>query len=95
MKRLLYAGPGFVAAGLAIAVVITQHDSWWPLVVFAIAPDITFLLGAGPGLQRGQLAPRAVPFYNAAHRFWAPAALTLLAAPRWCKGGADQEKCMQ
>ena len=79
MKRLLYAGLGFVAAGLAIAVVITRHDSWWPLVVFAIAPDITFLLGAASGLQRGQLAPRAVPFYNAAHRFWAPAALTLLA----------------
>ena len=79
MKRLLYAALGFVAAALAIAVVITRHDSWWPLAVFAIAPDITFLLGAGPGLQRGQLAPRAVPFYNAAHRFWAPAALTLLA----------------
>lgn len=77
--RVRYAALGFIAAGLAIAVVVARHTSWWQLVVFAIAPDITLLLGSGRTLQRGQLAPRAVPFYNAVHRFWAPAVLTFLA----------------
>ena len=80
-RRLGYAAVGLAALGVAIAVVVTRHESWWPLVAFAIAPDITLLLGGiGRGLQRGQLNPRAVPSYNAVHRFWAPAALTLVAA---------------
>ena len=74
-RRLGYAGLGFVAAGIAIAAVVARHAAWWPLVVFAIAPDVTLVLGFRNGLQRGQLDPRAVPFYNAVHRFWAPAAL--------------------
>lgn len=79
LKRLAYAALGFVATGLAIAVVISRQTSWWQLIVFAIAPDVTLLFGAGRGLQRGQLGPRAVPFYNAVHRFWAPGMLTVLA----------------
>ena len=80
MKRLAYAALGLVAAGVAIFVVATRQGSWWLLVVFAIAPDITLAFGGfGPGLQRGQLNPRVVPFYNAVHRLWAPAVLTLLA----------------
>lgn len=78
-KRVAYAALGFVAAGLAVAVVISRDTPWWQLVVFAVAPDIALLFGSGRGLQRGQLAPRAVPVYNAVHRFWAPATLTLLA----------------
>ena len=78
MKRLGYALIGLAAAALAIAVVVTQHASWWQLVVFAIAPDITLVFGSGRGLERGKLAPRAVPFYNAVHRFWAPAVLVVL-----------------
>jgi hypothetical protein len=78
-KRPAYAALGVAATALAIAVVVTQHTSWWQLVVFAIAPDITLLFGFRPGLQRGQLDPRAVPFYNAVHRFWAPAVLIVLA----------------
>ena len=79
MKRLGYAAIGLVAAAVAIAVVVTQHASWWQLVVFAIAPDITLVFGSGRGLERGQLAPRAVPLYNAVHHFWAPAVLVVLA----------------
>lgn len=79
MIRAGYALLGLAFALNAILVVITQHGSWWPVVVFAIAPDITLLAGAAPGLKRGQLHPRAVPFYNAVHRFWAPAVMTLLA----------------
>lgn len=90
-KRLAYAALGFLAAGLGIAVVVTQHASWWPLVVFAIAPDIALLVGASPRLERGQLHPRAVPLYNAVHRFWVPAVLVLLALllsqPSWVAAG--------
>lgn len=91
MRRLLYAVAGVAATALAIWVVLTQHASWWQLVVFAIAPDITLLFGFRPGLARGQLDPRAVPFYNAVHRFWAPAVLVVLAlllhADAWVAGG--------
>jgi hypothetical protein len=78
-KRIAYATLGFAAAGIGIYVVVARQAGWWPLVVFAIAPDLTFLLSFGPGLQRGQLHPRAVPFYNAVHRFWAPAFLVVVA----------------
>jgi hypothetical protein len=87
VKRLAYAGAGFIATGIAIAVVVTQHASWWPLVVFAMAPDLSFLAGMSGGLQRGQLHPRAVPIYNAVHRYWAPAVLVvvtfLMSSPAW------------
>ena len=78
MKRLAYAVLGLAAAGLAVAVVVTQHASWWQLVFFAAAPDLALLAGASSGLARGQLHPRAVPLYNAVHRFWAPAILIVL-----------------
>ena len=91
MQKLAYLILGVLATGLAIAVVVTQHTSWWQLVVFAIAPDVTLLFAAGPGLERGQLHPRAVPFYNAVHRFWAPAVLVavmaVLMSPGWLAGG--------
>lgn len=90
-KRIGYAVLGFAAIGLAIAVVVTRQTSWAPLIVLAIAPDITLLAGSSRNLQRGQLHPRAVPAYNAVHRFWAPAILVLLSLlvqqPAWLSGG--------
>jgi hypothetical protein len=60
-------------------------------VVFAIAPDVAFLFGMSSGLARGQLHPRAVPIYNALHRYWAPAVLVLitflLRSPEWLAAG--------
>jgi hypothetical protein len=91
LKRLAYAGLGFVAAGIAITVVVTQHASWWPFAVFAMAPDLTLLAGMSGGLARGQLHPRAVPIYNAVHRYWAPGVLVvitlLLHTPEWLAAG--------
>jgi hypothetical protein len=91
LKKLAYAGLGFLATGLAIAVVVTQHASWWPLVIFAIAPDLSFLASISGGLQRGQLHPRAVPVYNAVHRYWAPIVLLvitfLVGSPAWLAAG--------
>jgi hypothetical protein len=91
LKKLGYAVLGFVATALAITEVVTQHATWWPLVVFAIAPDVAFLFGMSSGLARGQLHPRAVPIYNALHRYWAPAVLVLitflLRSPEWMAAG--------
>jgi len=91
VKRAAYFGLGLLAAALGIGVVLTQHASWWQLVVFAIAPDLTLIAGAGSGLARGQLHPRAVPLYNAVHRFWAPAVLAAVSLalmyPAWLAGG--------
>jgi Domain of unknown function (DUF4260) len=90
-KRLGYAALGLFAAGAGIAAVVTQHATWWQLVVFAIAPDLALLAGMSSGLQRGQLHPRAVPFYNAVHRLWAPAVLVVVALAlhqfAWAAGG--------
>ncbi len=76
MKRPAYLVLGLLATILAVAVVVTQHSSWWQLVVFA---------------KRGRLHPRAVPFYNAVHRLWVPGlliAVTLvLQSPGWLAGG--------
>lgn len=91
MKRLAYAGLGFAATALAIATVVTQHASWWQLLVFAIAPDVALLIGMSSGLARGQLHPRAVPVYNAVHRFWAPGLLVVITfvlhSPEWMAAG--------
>jgi hypothetical protein len=51
--------------------------STWQFWLFAIAPDLSFVFAGGAGLQKGQLHPRAVPIYNAAHSLIGP---TLLAA---------------
>jgi uncharacterized protein DUF4260 len=91
VKKLSYALLGFVATGLAIAEVVTQHATWWPLLVFAMAPDLSFLVGMSGGLARGQLHPRAVPIYNAVHRYWAPVVLVgimfLVHSPEWVAAG--------
>ena len=90
-KRVAYALLGFALAAMAIGLVIARHADWWPLVVFAIAPDIALVVGASNSLERGQLHPRAVALYNAVHRFWAPAILVLLAllvqADAWVAAG--------
>jgi hypothetical protein len=40
---------------------------------------VALVAGAGAGLERGQLHPRAVPLYNALHRFAGPALLAAAA----------------
>ncbi|PKW07497.1 protein of unknown function [Streptomyces sp. 1222.5] len=54
---------GWLAGGLAL--------------LFLVAPDLTFLVGLGdaPRMAKGQLPPRAVPYYNAMHRALVPFAL--------------------
>jgi hypothetical protein len=69
---------GIIAGGLAaatIAVGMRGDASGWAAAAFAIAPDLTFLAGIGQPVQRGQMPPRAIPFYNAAHSLIGPSAL--------------------
>jgi hypothetical protein len=91
LKKVAYAGLGFLMAGLAIAVVLTRHASWWQLAVFSVAPDLAFLAGMSSGLARGQIHPRGVPIYNAVHRYWAPAVLVVITflvnSPEWLAAG--------
>ena len=67
---------GFVASTLA-----GQNGlGLLPLLLFGIVPHITVLTGVGQPHVRGQLAPRAVPFFNAMHHPVLPLALVALAA---------------
>jgi len=77
-RRLAY---GAVAAGVLTAIVVviaTQDTGYWQLAVFGLGPDLALLVGMGSGLAKGQLHPRAVPLYNALHRFWGPLALLVM-----------------
>lgn len=79
LRRTLY---GVAAAGLAAAAVaawLSAGTGGWQLAAFALGPDLALLAGAGRGLTKGQLHPRAVPLYNALHRLHGPVALTALA----------------
>jgi hypothetical protein len=91
VRRIAYAALGLSAAALAIWVAVRQHSGGWLVVIFTIAPDLSFLAGMGSGLQRSQLHPRAVPIYNAVHRFWIPALTVaiglLIWSPNWLAAG--------
>ncbi|MEW2530307.1 DUF4260 family protein [Streptomyces sp. NPDC047071] len=56
----------------------------WPAataaLLFALAPDLALFVGLSeaPRTARGQLPPRAVPYYNAAHRALVPLALLVV-----------------
>jgi hypothetical protein len=41
-----------------------------------VLPDLTFLVGVGQPVKKGYLPTKAVPYYNAMHRFLPPLLLT-------------------
>jgi hypothetical protein len=66
----------------AFAVLEGVNHGWLAALIafiFFIAPDLTFLAGLRDAhhTEHGQLPPRAVPFYNAAHRALVPFGLML------------------
>lgn len=77
------------AAQIALAVVLigftvfeaVKHGLWTPALAGLLGPDVALLAGAGAGLARGQLHPRAVGFYNALHRWWPPLLLVVVTLP--------------
>ena len=86
----------WVVPGLAVAVYAgaqaTQHGlGLAPLLVFGIVPHLSVLVGIGRPHERGQLAPRAVPLFNAMHHPVLPLVMLGLAAagvlsPFWFVG---------
>jgi hypothetical protein len=78
-RRLGYGALASALVGLIVLVYARETVGWWPVVAFGLGPDLPLLLGAGRGLERGQLHPRAVPLYNVVHRFWGPLALGAIA----------------
>jgi hypothetical protein len=74
-RRAAYALLAAALLGALVLELVRHSTGWWQLAVFGAGPDVALLLGIGRGLARGQLHPRAVPLYNALHRFWGPAAL--------------------
>jgi Domain of unknown function (DUF4260) len=88
-----------VAYGLAFALLlgvtafaVAEHGHLGAALAGGLGPDLALLLGAGTGLAKGQLHPRAVPFYNAVHRFWLPVGLVIAASAGllgvgWLTGG--------
>lgn len=78
MRRAAWLGLGLFCGGFAVLEAVNHGMGALAMAAgFAIAPDLTMLIGARQRSQPGQLAPRAVPWYNAAHRAWMP--LLLLA----------------
>jgi len=77
----------FLAAFAVLEGVNHGAGSWLALVGGLIAPDLSFFaaVGAPAPVQKGQLPPKAVPFYNAAHRTWIPLALIVPSTivPAW------------
>lgn len=77
--------PAYLLAGtalttLAVVLALTWQTGLSSVLVFAVLPDVAFLLAIGRTVQHGQLAPRAVPAYNLLHGPVVPLALLALAA---------------
>ena len=75
LPRMVSAG---IAAGLfaaTVAVGMREDASGWLALGFAVMPDLSMLAGIGQPINKGQMAPRAVPFYNALHSLIGPVAL--------------------
>jgi hypothetical protein len=79
--RLVCAVLGVGALGLAVTAGLRGGPlAWLLLVVFLVGPDLTMLIRDPRPTVKGQMSPRAVPYYNAAHRMWAAGALMVAGA---------------
>jgi hypothetical protein len=90
-RRWGYAALAAALLATAVYLILDQGTGVWQFFAFGAAPDIALFAGIGTGLAKGQLHPRAVPLYNALHRFAGPAAFAVIAAaflPAGCLVGA-------
>ena len=79
--RLVLAVLGVVALALAVTAGLRGGPLAWLLLVgFLVGPDLTMLIRDSRPTVKGQMSPRAVPYYNAAHRLWAATALLVAGA---------------
>ena len=79
-RRSAYGALAGVLLAAAVFVLVDRDTGWWQFFAFGAMPDIALFLGIGTGLAKGQLHPRAVPLYNALHRFAGPIAFAVVAA---------------
>jgi hypothetical protein len=79
-RRSAYGALAGVLLAAAVFVLVDRDTGWWQFFAFGAMPDIALFLGIGTGLAKGQLHPRAVPIYNALHRFAGPIAFAIFAA---------------
>jgi hypothetical protein len=78
--RLVYAALAVLLLA-AIALEVAKHGTgYWQLAAFGLGPDLALFAGAGAGLAKGQLHPRAVGLYNVVHRYWGPLLLAAAAS---------------
>jgi deazaflavin-dependent oxidoreductase (nitroreductase family) len=75
----------WIVVGLGVALFANAQSTTYgaglaPLLLFGIVPHLPALAGIGRQLGRGQLAPRAVPLFNAMHQPVLPLAVAGLAA---------------
>jgi hypothetical protein len=77
IRRSAYAA---LAATLLTASIVLMADgaAVWQFFAFGAMPDLALFAGIGSGLAKGQLHPRAVPLYNALHRFLGPIVLAFV-----------------
>ena len=91
-RRHLWLVPGLAIAVYANALAGQHSLGLVPLLVFGIVPHLAVLVGIGQPHAPGQLAPRAVPLFNAMHHPAPPLVVLALAAagilsPFWFVGG--------
>jgi uncharacterized protein DUF4260 len=77
-RRVAYAGLCALIVAVIVVELARRGGGYGQLAAFGLAPDLALVFGAGAGLAKGQLHPRAVTAYNLLHRFWGPAALATL-----------------
>ena len=78
--RLRYAALAVLVLTVTVLEAVKLGTGYWQIAVFGLGPDVALFVGAGRGLAKGQLHPRAVGLYNLLHRFWGPVALAALAS---------------
>ena len=78
--RLAYAALATLLLAAIVSEAVKHGTGYWQIAAFGAGPDLALFYGAGAGLEKGQLHPRAVALYNLAHRYWLPLGLVALAA---------------
>ncbi len=91
-RRHLWLIPGLAVAVYANSIASQHNLGLVPLLLFGILPHLTALIGVGQPHAHGQMAPRAVPFFNATHHPVVPIVLAGVAAagvlpPYWLVAG--------
>src|SRR4051812_40207868 len=79
-SRTAYVAATALLLATLVLELVKHRTGYWQVAAFGMGADVALFLGAGSGLEKGQLHPRAVPLYNLLHRFWLPLALVALAS---------------